>query len=103
MIHMIHDYPILSIKISHSSTLKTSPLVPLVPLPSRYGLLHKDGPCAVHEEEDVAIAEEIHGALQGAMRQEQQASELSPKKCGEINGNIGISEFEFGNVYVHDC
>ena len=78
-------------------------MVPLVPLPSRYGLLHEDGPCAVHEEEDVAIAEEIHGALQGAMRQEQQASELSPKKCGEINGNIGISDFEFGNVYVHDC
>ena len=83
-----------------------SPLVPLVRLPSRYGLLHEDGPGAVHEEKDVAIAEEIHGALQGAMRQEQQASELSPrKKNGEINGEFWgkyheISDVEFGHVYV---
>ena len=43
--------------------------------PSRYGPLHEDSPGAMHEEKDVAIAEEIHGALQGAMRQKQQASE----------------------------
>ena len=56
---------------------------------SRHGLLHEDGPCAVHEEQHVAVAEKVHGALQGAVRQEQQASAMSPRLWRDINGKKG--------------